>query len=97
MTVEQSFQKLISELKKEMGYHNWNKQFEDWVQTKDRVNDELTYYLIYDIDNRSYKMRSEYNVTHNHIKLMTAYLPPKRDKGKPVRFISHDYKKRDIE
>ena len=97
MTVEESLQKLISELKKEKGYINWKKNFEDHVQTKDRVNDELKYYLIYDIDRRLFKTRSEYSTTGNQIKLMTATIPPKRDKDTPIKFTTHDYKKKDIE
>jgi len=93
MTVEQSLSKLISDLKKDLGYKNWKKQFEDWVQTKDRVNDELKYYLIYDIEHRSYKIRSEYSATHNQIKLITAFIPPKRDKNKLIEYQYHDYKK----
>lgn len=94
MTVEQSLSKLISDLKKDKGYINWKKQFEDWVQTKDRVNDSLKYYLIYDIEFRSFKTRSEYSATHNQIVLATATIPPKRDKNKLVEFEYHDYKKK---
>jgi hypothetical protein len=92
MTVEQSLSKFISSLKKDPGYKNWKDHFENWVQTKDRVNDELKCYLLYDIDHRSYKIRSEYSAPHNTIKLITALIPPKRDKNKLIQFQYHNYK-----
>ncbi len=90
--IEESLSKFLSSLRKDQGYKNWKKQFEDWVQTKDRVNDELKYFLIYDIDDRIYRIRSEYSATHNQIKLITAFIPPKRDKNKLIEYQYHVYK-----
>jgi hypothetical protein len=92
MVIETSLNNLVRDIKKNPGYKNWKKQFEDWVATKDRVNDWLKYFLIYDIDKRHFMMRSEYNITHNQIALIEAYLPPKRDKHKEIEFKEYDYK-----
>lgn len=92
MTVETSLKKFMQDLKKDPGYKNWLEQFKNWVATKDRTNDYLKYFLIYDIDRRSYMMRSEYNITQNQLVLWEAWLPPKKNPEKSIEFKQHDYR-----
>lgn len=95
--IENALQSLISELTTGKNYKKQQKDFEKWVELKDRTNNELKYFLLFDIDHRDYKYRSEYNVTHNQIILMTATLPPKRDKNKPITYKSLDYREKEPE
>lgn len=97
MVIETSLKKLILDLKKDSAYRNWLEQFKNWVATKDRVNDYMKYFLIYDIDKRHYMMRSEYNITHNQIALWEAWLPPKRYSEKPIEFKERKYSTRELD
>jgi hypothetical protein len=97
VTINNAFETLIKEIKKGQGYKTWKKQFQDWVNTKDRTNDHLKYFLIFDVDQRSFKLRSEYSITHNQIALMEAILPPKRNSDKPIEYKEYKYIEADKE
>lgn len=97
MTTSQSIKKLISDIKKDPAYKNWKEHFESWISIKDRTNDTLYYYLVYDIEHQDYKMRSEYNINFNQIALIKASVPPKRDKDKPVEYKTFEYKEKQPE
>ena len=86
--------KLIKELKKSPNFQKEKDNFKTWVAKKDRTNNFLTYYYLYDIDSQKFQMRSEYDITYNQIVLMSASIPPKRDKNDDISFKEYDYKEK---
>jgi hypothetical protein len=90
-TIDNTFQAFIAQIKKGTNYKTEKKKFEEWVSKKDRTNDNLKYFLVFDIDLRKFKQRSEYNVTQNNIVLMEATLPPKRNNDKPIEYTEYKY------
>lgn len=97
MTIEKAFQVLIAELTDGRNYKKTVKDFEKWVETKDRTTNYLNYFLVFDIDHRDFKKRSEYDVTYNQIVLLKANIPPKRDKGGLILYKHYNYKEKEPE
>lgn len=71
--------KLITDLKKDIGYKTWVLQFKNTVERKDRIPVLIKYFLVYDLDDKTYSIKSEYQVTYNMIVLQTAIIPSKKD------------------
>lgn len=67
----------LAPLKSALDYHGWVDQFNIFVKTKDRTKDKQTWYLLYDIDKKSYVMRSDLTANFNQIALRVATIPEK--------------------
>jgi hypothetical protein len=83
--------KFITDLKKDSAYKTWVLQFKNLVERKDRLSTaELKYYLVYDLDEKSFSIKSEYQTNYNMITLKVATIPPKKEIKKDV--VIEDYK-----
>lgn len=56
------------------------KQFKEFCNKKDRMTHPYHTYMILDVEDMEYKIRSEWNITHNQIVVMKCQIPPKSDK-----------------
>lgn len=74
----------IRKLKKDLGYKTWKDSFYNYVHSRDRVSHPINYFLMYDIDTKSYSIKSEFTATYNQIVLLKARLPSKSDKQQIV-------------
>jgi hypothetical protein len=52
---------------------------------------QLKLYLLYDIDERKFVKRSEFDAYYNQIVLWEATVPPKREKDKQVEIKEYEY------
>jgi hypothetical protein len=96
-TIDSTFQAFIQQIKKGTTYKTEKKKFEQWMEAKDRTNDYLKYFLVFDIDLRKFKQRSEYNITQNTVVLVEATLPPKRYSDKPITYREYKYTEAETE
>lgn len=67
----------LGPLKSDLGYRGWVDQFYYFVHSKDRTREKQTWYLLYDLDNKSYCIRSEHTANFNQIALKVATIPEK--------------------
>jgi hypothetical protein len=82
----------LKELKSDQSYKTWKDQFSSFVQSKDRTPHQLHYYLVYDIDDKTFMIKSEYEVTYNQIVMQTALIPSKKDIKLDIVIKDYEYK-----
>lgn len=67
----------LKPLKSDISYHGWVEQFNLSIRSKDRIKEEQTWYLLYDIEDKTYVIRSDLTATFNQIALRVAKIPEK--------------------
>jgi hypothetical protein len=77
--------KFINSIKSLPDYPKWVARFEKEMQKVTRLPDsQITYFLVYDLDDKKFDILSEYKVTYNQISLQICVIPPKKDKNAVV-------------
>jgi hypothetical protein len=83
----------IKTLKKDLGYKTWKDQFTQYVNTKDRLaNQPISYYLVYDLDSNSFSIKSEFSINYNHVVIVYAKVPSKKEVNKDIEIKDYEYK-----
>jgi hypothetical protein len=84
--------KFINSIKSLPDYSKWVSRFEKEMQKVPRLLDsQITYFLVFDLDNLEFNIFSEFKVTYNEIALYSCVIPPKKDKNAVIKVSEYSF------
>ena len=82
----------INKLKQDPEYQTWKDSFLKYVHDKQQLTQPIQFFLMYDIDDRKYCIKSEVTPTFNMIALQSAWVMAKKDKDQTIKIKECEYK-----